>query len=128
MVRTCVLSNTSRRLQKPRQEQNHGLERPRNVWEKMKNLAECQNKSCTVSFKITSFQLKLRYISCHHLPCQDMMMNIELITISIILMTVVYFYYFLQFTVSASLRIPTGPTIICLRITAFSIPKKPIRR
>ena len=33
-ARTCVLSNTSRRPQKLSQEQNHGLERPRNVLKK----------------------------------------------------------------------------------------------
>lgn len=44
-ARTCVLSNTSRRPQKLSQEQNHGLERPRNVLKKMKNLDSCQNKN-----------------------------------------------------------------------------------
>ena len=44
-ARTCVLSNTSRRPQKLSQEQNHGLERPRNVLKKLKNLDSCQNKN-----------------------------------------------------------------------------------
>ena len=78
------------------------------------------------------------HISCHHLPYQDMTMiiNIEIPTILlpikvwfwwwlvILPMTMTVFFATFCFTVLASLRMPTGPSIICLRITAFYIPKE----
>ena len=79
------------------------------------------------------------HISCQHLPYQEMLIKImrKDTTMTVCHVTKAWFWcpngdsddiFVNIFTVLASLWMPTGCGIICLRITAFYIPKNQTRR